>query len=82
MVIDFALPTHHDLERGYREYVQKAKKSVMDYGLHMAVTRFDAKVGTCDGVLLNLRWQHGNGPSQARQESKLHVAAGCVKRLC
>jgi dihydropyrimidinase len=44
MVIDFALPTNHDLERGYEEYVLKARKSVMDYGLHMAVTRFDIKV--------------------------------------
>lgn len=54
MHIDFALPKDHDLEKGFQEYQQKVKKSVMDYSLHMAVTRFDDKVNpfTTDIVLL------------------------------
>lgn len=44
MHIDFALPKGHDIWEGFKAYQQKAKKSVMDYGLHMAVTKFDSKV--------------------------------------
>ena len=44
MHIDFGLPTDHDLEQGFKDYQQKTQKAVMDFGLHMAVTRFDAKV--------------------------------------
>lgn len=43
MVIDFALPVHHDLEEGYKSYESKTKTAVADYALHMAVTRFDKK---------------------------------------
>lgn len=44
MVIDFALPIEHDLQRGFKNYLTKTKSAVADYGLHMAVTRFDTKV--------------------------------------
>ena len=44
MHIDFGLPTNHDLEQGFKDYQQKMQKAVMDFGLHMAVTKFDTKV--------------------------------------
>ena len=51
MHIDFGLPSNHNIEQGFREYQKKAEKSVMDYGLHMAVTKFDEKV---DPLLLSV----------------------------
>ncbi len=44
MHIDFALPVGGDLEEGWREWQRKAKRSVMDYGFHMAVTTWNDKV--------------------------------------
>jgi len=41
-VIHLPLPT--SLERGYNEYILKAWKSVINYGLHLAVAQFDTKV--------------------------------------
>lgn len=38
--------------KGFEEYQQKAKKAVMDYSFHMAVTRFDDKVRR-----LRILWQ-------------------------
>ena len=39
--IDFALPVDGDMRAGLAMYEEKAAKSVMDYGFHMAVTRWD-----------------------------------------
>jgi dihydropyrimidinase len=44
MHIDFALPFNHDLLAGFEIWKEKAKKSVMDYGFHMAVTSWNDKV--------------------------------------
>ncbi|CAK9227554.1 unnamed protein product [Sphagnum jensenii] len=44
MHIDFALPHNGDLAEGFRLWVQKAEKSCMDYGFHMAVTKWNDKV--------------------------------------
>ena len=44
MEIDFALPVGGDLMAGYKAYREKAAKSVMDYGFHMAVTTWSDKV--------------------------------------
>ena len=45
MHIDFALPVSHDLLAGWAEWQRKAEGSaVMDYGFHMAVTSWSARV--------------------------------------
>ena len=43
MHIDFALPDDHDMAAGYETYRKKSAKSVMDYGFHMAVTKWNDK---------------------------------------
>ena len=47
MVIDFALPVDGDIAKGFRRYQEVTKRSVMDYGLHMAVTTWNEKVPCC-----------------------------------
>lgn len=45
--IDFALPINHDLALGFDAWMKKAKsKAVIDYGFHMAVTRWDNKTSS------------------------------------
>ncbi|EPS68519.1 hypothetical protein M569_06244, partial [Genlisea aurea] len=44
MHIDFVIPVNGSLSAGYESYVKKAKRSVMDYGFHMAVTKWDETV--------------------------------------
>ncbi|KAI3844248.1 hypothetical protein MKX03_032319 [Papaver bracteatum] len=44
MHIDFVIPVNGSLTAGYESYTQKAKKSCMDYGFHMAVTKWDEVV--------------------------------------
>ena len=44
MHIDFALPLEGDLVAGFDLWQKQAAKSVMDYGLHMALTAWDGKV--------------------------------------
>lgn len=44
MHIDFALPVDHDLLAGFKEWKKKAKVACADYGFHMAVTSWSAKV--------------------------------------
>lgn len=41
MHIDFAIPVNGSLSKGYEAYVEKAKSSCMDYGFHMAITKWD-----------------------------------------
>lgn len=43
MHIDFALPVDGDLEAGFDLWLRKAQKGVMDFGLHVAVTHWDAR---------------------------------------
>lgn len=45
MHIDFVIPVNGSLSSGFNAYVEKAKKSCMDYGFHMAVTKWDETVG-------------------------------------
>ncbi len=47
MHIDFALPLEGDLMAGFDLWQKQAAKSVMDYGLHMALTAWDGKVRGC-----------------------------------
>lgn len=44
MHIDFIIPVNGSLSAGYEAYVEKAKKSCMDYGFHMAITKWDETV--------------------------------------
>eukprot|EP00239_Pterosperma_sp_CCMP1384_P005804 CAMPEP_0197857388 /NCGR_PEP_ID=MMETSP1438-20131217/30378_1 /TAXON_ID=1461541 /ORGANISM="Pterosperma sp., Strain CCMP1384" /LENGTH=519 /DNA_ID=CAMNT_0043473199 /DNA_START=113 /DNA_END=1672 /DNA_ORIENTATION=+ len=43
--IDFALPVNGDILAGHEMYKEKAAKSVMDYGFHMAITTWNDKMG-------------------------------------
>nr|XP_027068657.1 dihydropyrimidinase-like isoform X2 [Coffea arabica] len=44
MHIDFVIPVNGSLSSGFKAYVEKAKKSCMDYGFHMAITKWDDTV--------------------------------------
>ncbi|KAK6119816.1 hypothetical protein DH2020_046441 [Rehmannia glutinosa] len=44
MHIDFVIPANGSLSAGYEAYVKKAEKSAMDYGFHMAITKWDETV--------------------------------------
>lgn len=44
MHIDFVIPVNGSLSAGFDAYVEKAKKSCMDYGFHMAITKWDEAV--------------------------------------
>ncbi|XVF04841.1 hypothetical protein REPUB_Repub05bG0120100 [Reevesia pubescens] len=44
MHIDFVIPVNGSLVAGFEAYEKKAKKSCMDYGFHMAITKWDESV--------------------------------------
>uniref|UniRef100_A0A7N0THU3 dihydropyrimidinase n=3 Tax=Kalanchoe fedtschenkoi TaxID=63787 RepID=A0A7N0THU3_KALFE len=44
MHMDFVLPINGNLSAGFEAYKEKAKISCMDYGFHMAVTKWDDEV--------------------------------------
>jgi dihydropyrimidinase len=44
MHIDFVIPINGNLTAGFEAYENKAKKSCMDYGFHVAVTKWDESV--------------------------------------
>lgn len=44
MHIDFVIPINGSLTAGFEAYEKKAKKSCMDYGFHMAITKWDETV--------------------------------------
>ncbi|KAH6765359.1 pyrimidine 2 [Perilla frutescens var. hirtella] len=44
MHIDFVIPVNGSLSAGYEAYVKKAERSAMDYGFHMAITKWDETV--------------------------------------
>nr|CAD1821973.1 unnamed protein product [Ananas comosus var. bracteatus] len=56
MHIDFVIPVNGDLSAGFESYVSKAKKSVMDYGFHMAITKWDEAVSKDMEVMVK---EHG-----------------------
>lgn len=47
MTIDFAIPVNHDLEAGLEAWREKAKVAILDYGFHMAITKWTDKVHAC-----------------------------------
>lgn len=44
MHIDFALPVDGDIAKGFKRYQEVSRRSVTDYGLHMAITTWNDKV--------------------------------------
>ncbi|KAJ4822569.1 hypothetical protein Tsubulata_036737 [Turnera subulata] len=44
MHIDFVIPVNGSLTAGFERYMEKAKDSCMDYGFHMAITKWDDTV--------------------------------------
>ncbi|PSR90125.1 Dihydropyrimidinase [Actinidia chinensis var. chinensis] len=44
MHIDFVIPVNGSLSAGFETYLGKAKRSCMDYGFHMAITKWDETV--------------------------------------
>ncbi|XP_019155574.1 PREDICTED: dihydropyrimidinase [Ipomoea nil] len=46
MHIDFVIPVKGSLSAGFEAYVEKARKSCMDYGFHMAITKWDETVAS------------------------------------
>ena len=41
MHIDFVIPVNGSLTAGLESYEKKSRKSCMDYGFHMAITKWD-----------------------------------------
>ncbi|CAH8362337.1 unnamed protein product [Eruca vesicaria subsp. sativa] len=41
MHIDFVIPVNRNLVAGYEAYEKKSRNSCMDYGFHMAITKWD-----------------------------------------
>ncbi|KAF9594009.1 hypothetical protein IFM89_026721 [Coptis chinensis] len=44
MHIDFVIPVNGSLSAGFEAYTKKAERSCMDYGFHMAITKWDEVV--------------------------------------
>ncbi|KAK4407472.1 Dihydropyrimidinase [Sesamum angolense] len=44
MHIDFVIPVKGSLSAGFEAYVKKAERAAMDYGFHMAITKWDETV--------------------------------------
>jgi len=44
MHIDFVIPVNGSLTAGLESYKRKAQKSCMDYGFHMAITKWNEEV--------------------------------------
>ncbi|OWM69131.1 dihydropyrimidinase-like [Punica granatum] len=53
MHIDFAIPVGGSLIAGFEAYEERAEKSVMDYGFHMAVTKWDDTVSKEMEIMVN-----------------------------
>ncbi|WOK96783.1 dihydropyrimidinase [Canna indica] len=53
MHIDFVIPINGNLSAGFESYMNKAKKSAMDYGFHMAITKWDDRVSKEMEVMVN-----------------------------
>ncbi|XP_059315351.1 dihydropyrimidinase isoform X2 [Lycium ferocissimum] len=53
MHIDFVIPVNGSLSAGYEAYVKKAKRSCMDYGFHMAITKWNETVSEEMEIMVN-----------------------------
>ncbi|ERM98133.1 hypothetical protein AMTR_s00095p00057460 [Amborella trichopoda] len=55
MHIDFVLPVNGSLSAGFEAYSRKAEKSCMDYGFHMAITKWDDDVARDMDIMVKER---------------------------
>lgn len=53
MHIDFVIPVNGSLSTGLESYVKKAANSAMDYGFHMAITKWDETVSREMEIMVN-----------------------------
>lgn len=53
MHIDFVIPVNGSLLSGLEAYEKKSKKSCMDYGFHMAITKWDEVVSKEMEIMVN-----------------------------
>ncbi|GLT81773.1 hypothetical protein SLE2022_002070 [Rubroshorea leprosula] len=53
MHIDFVIPVDGSLMAGFEAYQEKSKKACMDYGFHMAITKWDEVVSREMEILVN-----------------------------
>ncbi|XP_031400839.1 dihydropyrimidinase [Punica granatum] len=53
MHIDFVIPVGGSLTAGFEAYEKKAKKSAMDYGFHVAITKWDDTVSKEMEIMVN-----------------------------
>jgi len=66
MHIDFIIPVNGSLSAGFDSYINKARNAVMDYGFHMAITKWDEEVAkdmelmVKENGLYNLCHSNGN----------------------
>ncbi|KAJ3669187.1 hypothetical protein LUZ60_011137 [Juncus effusus] len=44
MHIDFVIPVNGNLAKGFESYMEKSEKAAMDFGFHMAITKWDDEV--------------------------------------
>lgn len=70
MIIDFTLPINGDLAAGFERYKRVSKKSVMDYGFHMAVTTWNEKVRI---LLTPLAWHPKLPPDCVDSLEQMHT---------
>lgn len=58
MHIDFIIPVNGSLTAGFDAYSNKAKKGCMDYGFHMAITKWDDDVSRDMEVMVREKGLH------------------------
>jgi dihydropyrimidinase len=80
--IDFVLPEAHDLLAGFATWQAKAQRGCMDYGFHVAVTSWSARVAADMGTLVAQRGVNSfkfflayKGALMARAQPALRSAA-------
>jgi dihydropyrimidinase len=58
MHIDFVMPINGNLTAGFEAYENKAKKSCMDYGFHMAIAKWDESVSRDMEIMVKEKGQN------------------------
>lgn len=58
MHIDFVIPINGNLTAGFEAYERKAKNSCMDYGFHMAITKYNEDVSQEMEIMVKEKGYH------------------------
>ena len=58
MHIDFVIPVNGSLTAGFNSYVKKTSNSVMDFGFHMAVTKWDEDISKEMEIMVKEKGSH------------------------